>query len=281
MLRGYIVLNTPQKVGSNKAIKKFFFGLKRKGRKKYLPEYIPDVSVSVEPPDSPPPDVPDISAPELMTWPHEKLEIFVKKILLEKSKLLNSVSVNLLPQHINEAVNENHPFSIPEQYDYCIVCVHDDYDEAVCLKKELYDKHKLEGHVIWDSASLGMDQFFAFEDCKARSTKILFYVSEKFIFDEFCCHLVRDTVLCPKSVGEMKAVPVLKKSNVKMPESLELVDRLTLDNIKQFDFRLPCIFTTLVRQERMKRTYVQQMEIDAIRQRYVIDLIEERMKQCE
>ncbi|XP_047003274.1 uncharacterized protein LOC124621860 [Schistocerca americana] len=281
MLRGYIVLNTPQKAGNNKEIKKFFFGLKRKGKKKYLSEYVPDVNVPVEPPDSPTPDVPELKAPELLTWPHEKLEMFLKEILLEKSKSLNSVPVDLLPRYINEAVNETHPFSIPEQYDYCVVCVHDDYDEAASLKKELYDKHKLVGHVIWDSAGLGMDQFFAFEDCKLRSTKILFYVSEKFISDEFCCHLVRDTVLCPKSIGEMKAVPVLKTNNVKMPESLELVDRLTLDNIKQFDFRLPCIFTTLVRQEKMKRTYAQQMEIDTIRQRYVIDFIEDRLKACE
>jgi hypothetical protein len=154
-----------------------------------------------------------------------------------------------------------------------MICSETDVCEAGKLTENLSDKFQLTGHLVWNSVYLGADQFTVFEEVIQRSSVIVFYISKNFIEDKFCCHIAKSRLVSPVEIsGTIRDIPLLIEHDVTLPESLRLVQKLTLQYIGA---HFPKIFTDKVRFEKTERQVQCEMLTDGKRLSLVRDAVKD------
>lgn len=227
-----------------------------------------------EAPKSP---IKSLNTPILSTWPGEKLKTTVG-MLLNQESVSSSNDINDIECEIEKVVNETCPFQIQDQYDFCILCAQNDINDATSLKEELNSTFNLAGYTVWDYGSLGSDRFFALEDLLLTSTVILLYISNNFVKDEFCCHVARNVLITPITErARLRVIPLLKDLDTPIPETLQLVDKLVLQNKLRFNFRFSTIFSDSVRLEKLGRRYKAEEDIDLRRMHIILELVKNKV----
>jgi hypothetical protein len=154
-----------------------------------------------------------------------------KQILL-KGVLLLTWHVFPLSAEKQSELQGSCPSEVKDQYDFCMICSETDVCEAGKLTENLNDKYKLTRHLVWNSVYLGADQYAVFEEVFQRNSVVIFYITKNFIEDKFCCHIAITRLVSPVEIsGTIRGIPLLIDGDVTLPESLQLVQTLTLQYI--------------------------------------------------
>jgi len=207
----------------------------------------------------------------LATWPGQQLHSTVEATIAEGGVTFDMAHISTICGEIESELQGSYPFEVKDQYDFCMICSETDVCEAGKLTENLSDKYKLTGHLVWNSVSLGSDQFTVFEEVIHRSSVVIFYITKNFIEDKFCCHIARTRLVSPVEIsGTIRDIPLLIDRDVTLPESLRLVQKLTLQYIGA---HFPKIFTDKVRFEKTERQVQCEMLTDGKRLSLVRDAV--------
>jgi hypothetical protein len=110
-----------------------------------------------------------------------------------------------------------------------------------------------------------------FEEVIQRSSVVIFYITKNFIEDKFCCHIARTRLVSPVEIsGTIRDIPLLIDRDIMLPESLRLVQKLTLQYVGA---HFPKIFTDKVRFEKTERQVQCEMLTDGKRLSLVRDAV--------
>lgn len=196
----------------------------------------------------------------LATWPGQQLHSTVEATIAQESINFDLVHISNIQREIETELQESCPFEVKDQYDFCMICSESDLPEAEKLTENLSNQFELIGHLVWNSVYLGADQFTVFEDVIERSSVVIFYITRNFIEDRFCCHIARNKLVSPVEIcGTIRNIPLLADPDITLPESLRLVQKLSLPYI---GVQFPKIFTDKVRFEKIERQVQCEMLID-------------------
>lgn len=199
----------------------------------------------------------------LATWPGQQLYSTVEAVIAQESINIDSAHLSTIQREIETELQESCPFEVKDQYDFCMICSESDLCEAEKLTENLSNQFELIGHLVWNSLYLGADQFTVFEDVIERSTVVIFYITRNFIEDRFCCHIARNKLASPVEIcGTITNIPLLIDIDLTLPESLRLIQKLTLQYIGA---QFPKIFTDKVRFEKIERQVQYEILIDSKR----------------
>lgn len=199
----------------------------------------------------------------LATWPGQQLYSTVEAVIAQESINIDYAHLSTIQRKIETKLQESCPFEVKDQYDFCMISSESDLCEAEKLTENLSNQFELIGHLVWNSVYLGADQFTVFEDVIERSTVLIFYITRNFIEDRFCCHIARNKLASPVEVcGTIRNVPLLIDIDLTLPESLRLIQKLTLQYIGA---QFPKIFTDKVRFEKIERQVQCEMLTDSKR----------------
>lgn len=207
----------------------------------------------------------------LATWPGQQLHSTVEATIAQKSTNFDLAHISTIQREIETALEESCPFEVNDQYDFCMICSESDLCEAEKLTENLSNQFELVGHLVWNSVYLGADHFTVFEQVMQRSSVIIFYITRNFIEDTFCCHIARNKLVSPSDMrGTVKNIPLLIDPDVTLPESLRLIQKLTLQYI---GVQFPKIFTDKVRLEKVERRVQCEMMTDSSRLSLIRDAV--------
>jgi hypothetical protein len=207
----------------------------------------------------------------LATWPGQQLQSTVEATIAEGSVTSDLVFVSTIHREIESELQESCPFEVKDQYDFCMICSESDVCEAEKLTEDLSDQYRLTGHLVWNSVHLGADQFTVFEDVIERSSVVIYYITKTFTEDRFCCHIARTRLVIPAEIsGTGRDIPLLIDPDIKLPESLRLVQKLTLQYVGA---QFPKIFTDKVRFKKIERQVQCEMLTDGKRLSLVRDAV--------
>jgi hypothetical protein len=144
-----------------------------------------------------------------------------------------------------------------------MICSETAVCEAGKLTEHLSDKYKLARHLVRNSVYLGADQFAVSEEVIHRSSVVIFYITKNFIEGKFCCHIAITRLVSPIEIsGTIRDIPLLIDHDVILPESLQLVQKLTLQYVGT---HFPKIFTDKVQFEKTERQVQCEMLTDGKR----------------
>lgn len=209
----------------------------------------------------------------LATWPGQQLCSTVEAVIAQESINIDSAHLFAVQRKIETELQESCPFEMKDQYDFCMICSENDMCEAEKLTENLSNEYELMGHLVWNSVHLGADQFTVFEDVIERSTVVIFYITRNFIEDRFCCHIARNKLASPVEIcGTIRNIPLLIDIGLTLPESLRLIQKLTLQYVGA---QFPKIFTDKVRFEKIERQVQYEMLTDSKR----LSLMRDAVKQ--
>lgn len=199
----------------------------------------------------------------LATWPGQQLHSTVKATIAEGCVAFDLAHISTICRETESELQGSCPFEVKDQYDFCMICSETDVCEAEKLTENLSDQYKLTGHLVWNSVHLGADQFTVFEGVIESSSVVIFYITKNFTEDKFCCHIARTRLVSPVEIsGTIRDIPLLIDCDVTLPESLRLVQKLTLQYIGA---QFPKIFTDKVRFEKTERQVQCEMLTDCKR----------------
>ncbi|PSN35373.1 hypothetical protein C0J52_19274 [Blattella germanica] len=157
------------------------------------------------------------------------------------------------------------PIQRKEQYDFCMICSERDITKAEMLTNDLSKQFELIGHFIWNSIYAGSDQFSALEDVIDRSSVVVYYITQNFADDQFCCHIARNRLTQPSEVDDViRNIPLLIQQDTLLPETLRLIQKLTLDYIGT---QFPRIFSKTIRLKRIRRWISNEVQIHVYNRR--------------
>ncbi|KAK7866142.1 hypothetical protein R5R35_004790 [Gryllus longicercus] len=210
------------------------------------------------------------------TWPSSKLrttiEDMIKEILKENSKaVLNVIDVE-------SELNNEIPADVEEQLDFCMICSQEDQIEATELQKSLCSQYDLVGKVLWECIPLGRDLFSVLEDIIKNSSRLLFYISERFDDSDACAYIARNLLMeQDKDGANRKVIPLVTQFETPIPETFQLIDKLYLSSNLQFQFRFPALFTTEVKLEKVLRTERLKKKLDNERKSILQTIIQKKL----
>jgi hypothetical protein len=207
----------------------------------------------------------------LATWPGQQLHRTVEANIARESTDFDMAHTSTIQREIETELEESCPFEGNDQYDFCMICSESDVCEAEKLTENLSNQFELVGHLVWNSVCLGADHFTVFEQVMERSSVIIFYITKNFIEDKFCCHIARNKLVSPTDIrGTVKNIPLLIDSDVALPESLRLIQKL---NLQYIEAQFPKIFTDDVRLEKIERRVQYEMLTDSNRLSLIRDAL--------
>lgn len=207
----------------------------------------------------------------LATWPGQQLHSTVEATIAQETTNFDLAHISTIQREIETELEESCPFEVKDQYDFCMICSESDICEAEKLTENLSNQFELVGHLVWNSVYLGADHFTVFEQVMQRSSVVIFYITRNFIEDKFCCHVARNKLVSPAEIcGTVSNIPLLIDPDVALPESLRLIQKLTLQYIGA---QFPKIFTDKVRFEKIKRQVQWEMLTDSNRLSLIRDAV--------
>lgn len=206
----------------------------------------------------------------LATWPGQQLHSSVEATIAQNTNFALA-HISTIQREIETELEESCPFELKDQYDFCMICSESDICEAEKLTENLSNQFELVGHLVWNSVYLGADHFTVFEQVMERSSVVIFYITRSFLEDKFCCHVTRNKLVSPAEIcGTIRNIPLLIDPDVALPESLRLIQKLTLQYIGA---QFPKIFTDKVRFEKIERRVQCEMLIDSNRLSLIRDAV--------
>ncbi|PNF15463.1 hypothetical protein B7P43_G17747, partial [Cryptotermes secundus] len=206
----------------------------------------------------------------LATWPGQQLYNSVEATIAQNTNFALA-HISTIQREIETELEESCPFELKDQYDFCMICSESDICEAEKLTENLSTQFELVGHLVWNSVYLGADHFTVFEQVMQRSSVVIFYITRSFLEDKFCCHVTRNKLVSPAQIcGTIRNIPLLIDPDVALPESLRLIQKLTLQYIGA---QFPKIFTDKVRFEKIERHVQCEMLIDSNRLSLIRDAV--------
>ncbi|XP_063233024.1 uncharacterized protein LOC134536889 isoform X1 [Bacillus rossius redtenbacheri] len=212
----------------------------------------------------------------LSTWPNHKLAGVIESAVTQANAVTNASVLAAIEQAVVAELDEKLPMLVDEQFDFCVVSAEIDCLVASEFAKDVASKFNLLGFFVEEV--MGQDKFSSVMTAIQKSTKVVFYITEHFVADEFCSHLVRNTVGLPCSTNiAARIVPVLQTPEIELPAALRIINKVVLSNPTQFEFVMPRIFNCEVRRQTQERKAARVKAIDEQRREMVVSLVQHKL----